>query len=212
MYNYILFDFDGTVFDTVEGISKSVKYALNKHGMDAPLESLRCFAGPPLIEKFMEVFGVTVEEAQDLVDDYRERYKPIGIFECRSFPGIEQLLTELRAAGKKLAIATLKPQYMAESILERSGLITYFDSIFGSDHNGKGTKEEMAGKCMAAIGAKPDETILVGDTKYDILGAHKAGLKAIGVRYGYAAEGELEAADADFIVDTVEQLKDFLLK
>ena len=211
MYNYILFDFDGTVFDTVEGITKSVKYALNKHGMDAPLEQLRCFAGPPLLEQFMLVFGVSAEKSQQLVDDYRERYKPIGIFECQSFPGIEELLKELRAAGKKLAIATLKPQYMAESILERSGLITYFDAIFGSDSNGRGTKEEMAEKCMKSIGAVMEETILVGDTKYDILGAHKAGLKAIGVKYGYAAEGELEAAGADYLVDSVEQLKKFLL-
>lgn len=211
MYNYILFDFDGTVFDTVEGITKCVKYALNKHGMDAPLESLRCFAGPPLVEKFMELFPVDAVEAQALVDSYRERYKPIGIFECRIFPGIAELLDALRASGKKLAIATLKPQYMAESILERAGLIDKFDAIFGSDENGKGTKKETAEKCMAAIGAELSETILVGDTKYDIFGAHQAGLKAVGVRYGYAAQGELEEAGADYLVDSVEELRAFLL-
>lgn len=212
MYNYILFDFDGTVFDTVEGISKCVKYALNKHGMDAPLESLKCFAGPPLVDKFMELFPVDEAQARALVDSYRERYRPIGIYECRIFPGIAGLLDALRAKGKKLAIATLKPQYMAESILEREGLIDRFDAIFGSDENGHGTKKEMAEKSMAALGAVPEETILVGDTKYDILGAHQAGLKAIAVRYGYAAPGELEEAGPDFIFDTVAQLQAFLLE
>ena len=98
MYRYVLFDFDGTVFDTLEGITKSVRYAINKVGMDAPLSELKCFAGPPLLEMFEERFGFTPEEASQAVRDFRERYVPIGVYESRVFPGVKELLRELRAA------------------------------------------------------------------------------------------------------------------
>ena len=94
----VLFDFDGTVFDTVEGITKSIQYALRKHGRDAELEELRCFAGPPLVDKFMEVYEVSKEEAEQLVTDFRERYVPIGVYESSPFPGIRELLEAVRAA------------------------------------------------------------------------------------------------------------------
>ena len=113
MYQYLLFDFDGTVFDTLEGITKSVRYALNKRGIDAELESLRCFAGPPLADKFMEVYGFTFEEAEQAVRDYRERYRPVGLTECRVFPGIKEHLTAMRSAG-----ATPKTERIFEATAE----------------------------------------------------------------------------------------------
>ena len=109
----VLFDFDGTVFDTVEGITKSIRYAIRRHGMDAELEELRCFAGPPLVEKFMEVYSVTEDEAKQLVTEFRERYVPVGVYESAPFPGIGDLLAALRRAGKTVGIATSKPQEMA---------------------------------------------------------------------------------------------------
>ena len=115
MYKYILFDFDGTVFDTVEGITKSVQYALAKRGIEAELDSLRCFAGPPLVDMFMEKFDLSQEEAEDATDDFRERYQPIGLYECRVFPGIKELLRSLIDAGLHVGIATSKPQHLAES-------------------------------------------------------------------------------------------------
>lgn len=211
MYKNILFDFDGTVFDTVEGIAKSVQYALNKHGLDAPLDALRCFAGPPLNEKYIEVFHVSPELADIMVWDFRERYQPIGIYESKPFPKIEWLLTELSASGKKLAITTLKPLFMAEELLNRSGIKRYFDLVRGNgEEEGKYTKAQIIRSAMEQLHAAPEETILIGDTKYDILGAHEAGVKAVGVRYGYAAEGELEAAGADYILDTIEDVREFL--
>ena len=110
----VLFDFDGTLFDTVEGITKSIQYALAKHGIQEPLEKLRCFAGPPLVEKFMEVYGVSQAEGEQLVTEFRERYVPIGVYESRPFPGIGELLDRLRGAGLLLGLATSKPQAMAE--------------------------------------------------------------------------------------------------
>lgn len=199
----VLFDFDGTVFDTVEGITKSIQYALHKHGRDAELEELRCFAGPPLVDKFMEVYGVLREEAEELVTDFRERYVPIGVYESSPFPGIQELLETLRAAGKKTAIATSKPQALAELLLERAKLRDIFDVVVGSGGGvNNDAKWQIVTRAMKLCGSKPENCVLVGDTKYDVEGAKKCGIPCIGVRWGYAAEGELEAAGAAAIVET----------
>ena len=209
----VLFDFDGTVFDTVEGITKSIQYALRKHGRDAELEELRCFAGPPLVDKFMEVYGVAKEEAEELVKDFRERYVPIGVYESSPFPGIRELLEALRSAGKKVAIATSKPQPMAELLLERAGLRELFDVVVGSGGGvNNDAKWQIVTRAMELCGSKPENCVLVGDTKYDVEGAKKCGIPCIGVRWGYAAEGELEVAGAEMIVETVEEVMNYLDK
>jgi len=211
MYKFVLFDFDGTVFDTVEGITKSVRYALNKRDLDAPLESLRCFAGPPLGLTFMEKFGFTEEEAKKAVADYRERYIPIGLYECGVFAGMRELLEELRAMGVKLGIATLKPLHMARTLLEKEDMLRLFDVSCGADPDKMHqTKAEILSSAMSELGADAESTVYVGDTKFDVQGAHECGVKCIGVGYGYAADGELKSAGADFIVDTVEQLAELL--
>lgn len=203
----ILFDFDGTVFDTVEGITKSIQHAIRKHGMDAELEELRCFAGPPLVDKFMEVFGVPDEEAEQLVVDFRERYAPIGVYESEPFPGIHDLLAALRRAGKTLGVATSKPQNMAELLLERSGLLDCFDVIVGSDPKlNNNAKWEVVTRAMERCGATPECTVLIGDTKYDVAGARRCGIPCVGVRWGYASEGEMEEAGAAAMVETMEDL------
>ena len=191
----VLFDFDGTVFDTVEGITKSVQYALRKHGMEAPLESLRCFAGPPLVDKFMEVFGVNQPEAERLVTDFRERYRPTGVYESSPFPGIRDLLQHLKNSGLTLGIATSKPQPMAELLLDRSNLRELFDVVVGST---PGINNDR----------KSD---IVKRTKYDVSGAHACSIPCAGVRWGYASDGELEAAGADYIAADMPELEAFLL-
>ena len=212
MFNCILFDFDGTVFDTVEGITKSVRYALNKVGIDAELESLRCFAGPPLVDKFMEVFGFDRAKAEQATLDFRERYKPIGLNECCVFPGIKELLEKLHAAGKTVGIATSKPQELAEELLRREGMTALFPVICGSRPDGNNSaKWQGVERAMGLCGAAPEETILVGDTRYDVEGAHRVGIACVGVRYGYAAQGELEKAGADYIVGDIPALEKFLL-
>ena len=199
----LLFDFDGTVFDTVEGITKSIQYALRKHGRDAELEELRCFAGPPLVDKFMEVYEVSKEEAEQLVTDFRERYVPIGVYESSPFPGIRELLEAVRAAGKKTAIATSKPQALAELLLQRAGLRNLFDVVVGSGGGvNNDAKWQIVTRAMELCESKPEDCVLVGDTKYDVEGAKKCGIPCIGVRWGYAAEGELEAAGTAAIVET----------
>ena len=211
MYKYILFDFDGTVFATEEGITKSVRYALNKVGLDAPLSALRCFVGPPLDKMFMERFGFTQEAADQAVTDFRERYVPIGLYECSIYPGIKALIAELKAAGFIIGIATSKPQAMAEKLLDSEGMIPLFDVISGSSGARNNTKAQVLKTAMDALGAVPEHTVLIGDTKYDVLGAKECGIESIGVRYGYAAEGELETAAPEHIVDTVDELRALLL-
>lgn len=212
MYKYVLFDFDGTVFDTAEGVTKSVRYAINKLGMDAPLEDLKCFVGPPLGEMFMEKFGFDLKGAEQAVANFRERYIPIGLYESRVFPGMADLLKELGAAGCRLGIATSKPQPLAEELLAREGIIDLFDAISGSDPiGGDNSKQEVTLKAMELLGACPEDTVLVGDTKYDVIGAHQCGIRCIGVRYGCAAEGELEKAGADYIAENMNEIKSILL-
>lgn len=200
MYNTVLFDFDGTVFDTVEGITKSVRYAINKLGLDAELSELRCFAGPPLDEMFMEKFGFDRETAVQAVADFRERYKPIGLYECSVFPGVKELLQALKSRGRALGVASSKPQELIYELLEREGMLSLFDSVCGTVGGINDAKWQVVQRAMAELSAEAGDTVLVGDTKYDVYGAHKCGIKCVAVEYGYAAEGELEAAGADYIV------------
>lgn len=194
-YNTVLFDFDGTLYDTVEGITKSIQFALRKHGIDAPLEALRCFAGPPLVDKFMEVYGVEQALAEQLVLDFRERYQPIGIYESAPFPGVGELLLHLREAGLTVGVATSKPQAMAELLLERAGLLNRFDVIVGSKPGlNNAEKWAIVQEAMTLCKADKGSTVLVGDTKYDAIGAARVGIPCIGALWGYAAPGELEAA------------------
>ena len=212
MYKDILCDFDGTVFDTVEGITKSAQYALKKQGIEADLQELRCFAGPPLVDKFMEVYGFDRETAEQATRDFKARYEPIGVKECRVFPGIKEVVKALIAAGARVGIATSKPQHLAEQLLAGEDMLGLFQVICGSRPDGNDSaKWQVVQRAMELCGAVKENTILVGDTKYDVAGAHKVGIACVGVRYGYAAEGELEAAGADAIVEDLPELESFLL-
>ena len=213
MYPVVLFDFDGTVYDTVEGITKCVQYALQKHGVDAELEELCCFAGPPLVDMFRERYGFDRGEAEQLVRDFRERYVPIGVHESRPFPEIRGMLEALRAAGRRIGIATSKPQQLAEQLLQKEGLRGAFDAVCGSLEGGNNdAKWQVIERCLSELGARPEEAVLIGDTKYDVLGAHRVGVACIGVRWGYAAPGELEEAGADAIVSDCRALLTLLLE
>ena len=212
MYSTVLFDFDGTVFDTVEGITKSAQYALKKHGIEADQNDLRFFAGPPLVETFRVHFNVSQEQAEQMGRDFKERYIPIGMYEAHPFPGMVELVQALREAKITAAVTTMKPLFMAEAILKKAGLEELFDAVYGSPNQGvEDPKEKIISTAMKELSCLPEETILVGDTKYDMIGAHLAGIKAIGVRYGYAAAGELEDSGADYIMDSVADLRAFLL-
>lgn len=211
MWKYLLFDFDGTLYDTVEGIAKSAQYALGKLGIEAGTDELRCFAGPPLVDKFMEMFGFSYEKAFEARGLFQERYIPVGVYESRAFPGMNAFLARLREKGFTLAVATSKPQTLCEQLLDRSGMRDCFSVVCGSGLAGNNnSKQEIVERVVAALGARKADCVLVGDTKYDVAGAHAAGVACIGVRYGYAAPGELEEAGADAVVSDLAELEKLL--
>ncbi len=212
---YILFDLDGTLTDPMVGITKSVQHALKSFGIVVEdLKELTPFIGPPLKESFQERYQMTEEEADQAVKIFREYFVPKGIFENEVYDGIESMLKNLNEAGKSLMIATSKPIDFAEQILEHFGLRDYFDYVAGSTlSEGRTKKDEVIAYALDECQlVDMSELIMVGDRKYDVLGAKAFGIKSIGVLYGYGSLTELEEAGADYIVETVEELQELLLK
>lgn len=220
MFEYILFDLDGTLTDPKIGITSSVQYALRAFGIDEPdLDRLEPFIGPPLADSFMEFYGFTPEQANHAIAKYRERFDGQGIYENELYEGIDKLLLALKENKKILAIASSKPTPLVLRVLEHFDIRQYFDYIVGSELDGRRSKkEEVVAQALrlmlpASFDArkKKERVAMVGDRKFDIQGANAFGLTSIGVSFGYASEGELEAAEADYIVDTVSELKELLL-
>ena len=211
MYRTILFDFDGTVFDTGEGIMKSVRYAAEAFGYQEPdLEALRCFVGPPLRGQFMKRYGVDAGPAEKMVAKYRERYSVKGLGECSVYPGVPELVRELRSMGKNVAIATGKPTAFTVSILERAGYGELFDAVLGSEFDGtRSKKSEVIAELLEKYGR--DGAAMIGDRDNDVLGAKECGIPCIGVAWGYAEPGELLKAGAISLAETVDELRNILI-
>lgn len=216
MYQYYLFDLDGTLTDPAEGITKCVQYALTSLGREErPAQELYCYIGPPLKDSFERYGGLSQEEALLALEKYRERFSDKGMFENKVYPGIPELLSSLRKAGKILAVATSKPEVFSRQILAHFQLDSYFHEIVGSELDGsrmdKGEViQEVFARLSLADGDK-DRTLMIGDRKYDVIGAQDNGIGSVGVTFGYAEEGELQQAGANYIVDSVAQLGELLL-
>lgn len=220
MFEYILFDLDGTLTDPKIGITSSAQYALRAFGIDEPnLDKLEPFIGPPLADSFMEFYGFTLEQANQAIEKYRERFDGQGIYENELYEGIDKMLLALKEKKKILAIASSKPTPLVLRVLEHFDIRQYFDYIVGSELDGRRSKkEEVVAEALRLmlpasfdVQEKKARVAMVGDRKFDIEGAKAFGLTSIGVSFGYASEGELEAAGADYIVDTVSELKELLL-
>lgn len=220
MYQYLLFDLDGTLTDSAEGIIKCVQYALEKMGIiENDTEKLKVFVGPPLSESFMNVYGFDRETTEKAIVYYRERFKPIGMFENAVYDGIPEMLKAMKDNGKINLIASSKPEAFVKTILEHFDIAKYFDIIVGASMDeSRNTKEAVIEEALSQLKNKDqygqyddDKCVMIGDRKYDINGAKYFGLRSIGVSYGFAPEGELKEAGADVIVDTVEELTQVLL-
>ena len=213
MYHAILFDLDGTLTDSGEGIIKSVQYALEKMGRpeDHP-EKLRCFVGPPLKSQFMLYAGFSDEEAQEAVRLYRERYVPVGIYENEVYSGIPEMLQALRAKGYRLAVASSKPEVMVRQVLDRFALSGYFEVMVGSRLDGTlSTKPEVIEEALRRMGldGHREQVIMVGDTHYDVEGAKQASLSCIAVTYGYDDPALLSASGPEYTASSPRQILDF---
>ncbi len=213
-YELILFDLDGTLTDPGIGITNSVAYALNKYGIEVQDKTeLYKFIGPPLIDSFVNYYGFSYEQAQEAVAYYREYYAETGIFENRVYDGIETLLQQLTDAGKRICLATSKPEPFAKMILEHFGLTQYFEYIAGAAMDETRTKKDEVIKyaleqCNLLGGSN---VIMIGDREYDIFGAKTQGVDSIGVLFGYGSRAELEAAGATYIAESVEDIAPFIL-
>ena len=212
---YILFDLDGTITDSSKGITQSVQHALKKLGIEENDQAmLRRFIGPPLDESFEKFYGFDKEKALKAVDYYRERYSDKGIYENVLFDGIADMLEGLKSDGYIIALATCKPEIYVPRILE------YFDVAVGSELEGgeRRHKNQVIDEVFVRLAAAgladagnlsetKSQSIMIGDRKDDILGAKASGIDSMGVRYGFAEEQELEMAGADYIVETVEDIR-----
>ncbi|MBS7525935.1 HAD family hydrolase [Fusibacter paucivorans] len=212
---YILFDLDGTLTDPKAGITKSVAYALKRMiDTDVDPETLTHFIGPPLKESFMTFYGMTESEALQAIEHYRTYFKDSGMLDNFAYEGIEQLLERLKKTGKVLAVATSKPTPFAERILEHFNLAQYFEVIVGSNLDGTRThKDEVVEATLQLLRCDDrEQAVMVGDREHDVIGARKAGLKCVGVTYGYGGYEELNTAGAAWIVEDLNALERLLTK
>lgn len=213
-YDTALFDLDGTLTDSAEGIINSAIYALEQMKWELPSdEVLGKFLGPPLVISFQKFCSMTQEQAKEATRLFRVRYTDIGLFENRPYDGVREMLDRLKCAGIRLATATSKPEDYAVRILTKFGLIDYFDFI------GAATFDETRHDKIAVLNYTLDKlgitdknkVIMVGDRSNDIEGAHRFGLKCIAVRYGYGNDEEFNTYGADFITDTPNDVVDMIL-
>ena len=213
-YNYLLFDLDGTLTDPMIGITKSVAYSLKRmRHMDVPLEELTRFIGPPLKNSYMDYYGFTEEESDEAIELFRDYFKDTGIYENELYPGIKELLGDLKKSGKALCVATSKPTVFAKQIMTHFGLEEYFTYVYGSNLDGTRTKKaEVIVAVLDKIGIEDRaEVIMIGDREHDIKGAKEERIDSIGVEYGYGNYEELNNAGADHIVSSVEALRALLM-
>lgn len=210
-YETILFDLDGTITDPAEGITNSVAYSLKSYGIEVEdKRELYSFIGPPLYASFMKYYGFSEQKALEAVDKYREYYSTKGVFECILYPHIEKLLKNLHSSGKKLILATSKPEFFAKQILEHFKINKYFDFLAGATMDSHRVEKADIIKYASKI-TDISSGIMIGDREFDIIGAKTMGLSSIGVTYGYGSREELEKAGADIICESVESIEKILL-
>lgn len=212
--DYYFFDLDGTLTEPAEGITNSVAFALRKFGIEIKTRAeLQKFIGPPLIDSFMEFYGFTREKAEKAVEYYREFYRETGIYQNKVYEGIPALLNLLCEKDKKIILATSKPEKFANQILEHFGLYKYFHLVVGATMDEKRSrKDEVLAYAIEKSGISDiSSAVMIGDRKFDIEAAHKYGMEAVGVLFGYGTIEELKTAGADYIAATPNELKNLLI-
>ena len=207
----ILFDLDGTITDSGEGIMNCATFALEHFGLPVPdRTTLRQFVGPPLRDTFIK-FGVPADKAEEAISVYRSRYLPIGKYENIPYPGIYELLEKLQNEGHKLYIATSKPESTSVDILNKFELSKYFERICGATMDGsREEKSQVIAYLLETTGAK--NAIMVGDTAFDVIGAASHGIPTIGVSWGYGEIADMEKAGAKAIAHSMDELYSLLTK
>ena len=212
-YDYYLFDFDGTVADTGEGIRKSVAYSLEKLGWPVPEKAvLDRFIGPPLHDSYVELIGMDDDTAERAIEVYRERYFTVGVYEAELYPGITQLFRALRARGAYVALASAKPQVMLEKITKHFGIDAFLDGMVGTGLGRHSADKQDLLTAALPDGADATRACMAGDRSFDIEAARALGMCAVGADYGYSVPGELKEAGADVVCGSVAEMTRALLE
>ena len=207
-YETIIFDLDGTITQSDLGITNSIKYSLKYFGIEKERESLKRHIGPALSTTFREYLGDDEEKIKLAIEKYRDYYVAGGMLENVVYEGVEETLKALKKMDKKIILASSKPMVYCRKILEHFDLDKYFDFIAGSNLDETRTKKpEVISFALENIGKKPDHSVLmVGDRRYDILGAKQLNIDSVGVLYGYGDREELEEAGATYIVEKIDDI------
>ena len=211
-YNTILFDLDGTIIKSDPGVLNSITHAMEKLSLPMPDVPGRLFIGPPLSFSFDTYCHVPAERIDDALKFYREYYSSTGIFECSVYDGVKELLQKLRDARKTLLVASSKPEAYVKRILESFDILKYFSFVGGADFEGlRSEKEEVLTYTLESAGiTDTSDCLMVGDRKYDIVGAKFFGMDSAGVLYGYGTAEELKESGATYIFDAPDGLLELL--
>lgn len=202
----VLFDLDGTLTDSGEGIINCAVFAMERLGIPVPpREELGVFVGPPLWDTFRQ-FGVPSDRVDEAVEIFRSRYVPIGKFENTPYSGIRKTLEALRAQGRKLYVATSKPEVTAREILEHFDLSRYFAEICGATIDKTRTSKEDVIAYLLSLDACRENSVMVGDTAFDVIGAAAHGIPTIGAAWGYGKTEDMVSAGAAAIARSPEDL------
>ena len=213
-FKYIIFDFDGTLFDSRIGIVNSVKYALDQMSLAHPSEDvLTSFIGPPLHFSFQKHFGLSQKDTELAVVKLREYYGDKGYMQSKPYEGLLEIIKALNASKKMLGIATAKPTIYTKQILASNQWTNYFHCVYGSELKGElFPKEKTIGQVLTEFGyPDPQSCVMIGDTIYDIKGAHEHQIPAIAVDYGYGKRQDLQDARPKYLVDNADQLRELIL-
>ena len=213
MIKAVLFDLDGTISNSKEGITKCVQYALESFGIIEPdLDKLSVFIGPPLVDSFMKYYNFTEEQAKEATAKYRERYTPIGVHETHMYPNSRECIEELRRRGYVIGMASSKPENYCKVVLEDFGIIDLFDDIVGATMDGRlSSKESVLEEVFRRWGHfRKDEICLIGDTMYDVNGANYTGIPCVAVTFGFGDANEMREAGAVALIDDLMELPDVL--
>ncbi len=210
----ILLDLDGTLTDPKLGITTCIRHALNGLNIAEVPDDLDWCIGPPLVNSFATLLNSTETALLDqALGLYRARFSTVGMYENSVYPDIAQGLQQLQQAGFQLYLATSKPQVYAKQILEHFQLAQFFNGIYGSELSGeRADKTELIGYILAQEKLNPQQCIMVGDRKYDIIGAKNNGVCSIAIAYGYGSAAELAAACPDYLFEHFNALVEFLIK
>lgn len=219
-FNTLLFDFDGTICDTSPGIFASMQKVCNKYGLPYGKETFVKMIGPSLQESFTKIFHLPESEVRNAIKVYRDYYSAEGMYLCEPYNGVIELILSLREAGKRIFVATSKPEEYTRKIIERKGISDLFDFVGGADMEEKNRINKvdvinyvLAEQLTSDTGAcnSRESVLMIGDRSYDIIGAHKAGLKAMGILWGFGDKAEFEQCGADYICATPNDVAKLLM-